>query len=222
MLTSPYIVQQFLAACIGNTEDETDPSVSDTEQRDEQQTELELAADDNSTNDAESEASDASDTPAPEPSEIENADEGSASEETPTEDEASPVAIDDDSSHTESNSEVLPISIDEEAHASEDDPPDTSSAEETPVVEIPNLAPSDDEATEPPEDTDPVSEDKTEFATEIVISEQENEGTITQHAQVSDVEADKDEATLGKSAEETPKQKPQMRPAFKPNLPGLD
>ena len=123
MLTTPYIVQQFLAACIGNTEDETDPSVSDTEQRDEQQTELELAADDNSTNDAESEASDASDTPAPEPSEIENADEGSASEETPSEDEASPVAIDDDSSHTESNSEVLPISIDEEAHASEDDLP---------------------------------------------------------------------------------------------------
>ena len=220
MLTAPYIVQQFLAACIGNTEDETDPSVSDTEQRDEQQAELEFAADDNSTNDAESEASDASDTPVPEPSEIENADVPSESEEIPSEDDVDPVAIeDDDSSHTESNSEVLPISIDEEVHASENHPPDTSSAEETPGVEITNLAPSDDEATEPLEDTDPVSEDKTDFATEIVISEQENEGTITQHPQVSDVEADKDEVTLGKSTEETPKQKPQEKTPSKNPLP---
>ena len=212
--------QQFLAACIGNTEDETDPSVSDTEQRDEQQSELESAADNNnSTNDAESEASDASDTLVPEPSEIENADVPSESEETPSEDEASPVAIDDDSSHTESNSEVLPISIDEEAHASADDTPDTPSAEETPVVEITNLAPSDDEATDPSEDTDPVSEDKTEFATEIVISEQENEGTIAQHAQVSDVEADKGEVTSGKSTAETPKQKPQEKTPRKNPLP---
>ena len=64
--------QQFLAACIGNTEDETDPSVSETEQCDEHQTELESTTDDNSTNDAESEASDASEPPVSEPPEIEN------------------------------------------------------------------------------------------------------------------------------------------------------
>lgn len=191
MLTTPYIVQQFLAACIGNTEDETDPSVTDTEQRDEHQTELESTTDDNSTNDAESEASDASETPVSEQPEIENTDTPSASEEIPSEDDASPsVTIeDDDSPQTQPDSEVLPISIDEEAHASEGAPPDAPSAEETPVVEITNLAPSDDEAIASSEDPDPVPEDETESATEIVISEQESEDAIAQHAQVSDVEA---------------------------------
>ena len=173
MLTARYIVQQFLAACIGNTEKETDPSVSDVQQSDEHQTELEFTTDDNSSNDAESVASDNSDTSVSEPSEIENADAASASEETPS-DEAP---------------EVLPISIDEEAHASEDDTPDAPSAEETPVVETANLAPPDAEAVESSEDTDPVPE------TEIVISEQESEDAMAQHSQVSDAEADKDEVT---------------------------
>ena len=186
MLTAPYIVQQFLAACIGNTEEETDPSVSDTQQSDEHQTESEFATDDNSTNDAESAASDISDTPISEPSEIENADALSESEETPSEDDGSPFVADDDSPQIQSDSEVLPISIDEEAHASEDNIPDTPSAEETSVVEIATLAPSDDEATESSEDTDPISEDE---------SEQESEGAIAQHAQISDVEADRGEVT---------------------------
>ncbi len=180
--------QQFLAACIGNTKEETDPS-ADAQQSDEHQTESEFATDDNSTNDAESTASDTSDTPVSEPSEIENSLFAlSESEETPSEDDVPFVAINDDSPQIQQDSEALPISIDEETHASEDDTPDTPSAEETSVVEIIPLAPSDNEATESSEDTDPVSEDETEFATEIVISEQEGEGTIAQHAQVSDVE----------------------------------
>ena len=178
--------QQFLATCIGNTEEETDPSVSDTQQSDEHQTESEFATDDNSTNDAESAASDISDTPISEPSEIENADALSESEETPSEDDGSPFVADDDSPQIQSDSEVLPISIDEEAHASKDDLPNTPSAEETSVVEIATLAPSDDEATESSEDTDPISEDE---------SGQENEGAIAQHAQISDVEADRGEVT---------------------------
>ena len=178
MLTAPYIVQQFLATCIGNTEKETDPSVSNAQQSDEHQTEF--VTDDNSTNDAESVASDSSDTPVAEPSEIENTDAASASEETSADDEAL---------------EVLPISIEEAVHASEDDIPDTPSTEETPVVEIANLAPSDDKATESPEDTDPVSGSETESPAEIVISEQESEDAIAQPAQVSDAEADKDEVT---------------------------
>ena len=180
MLIPPYIVQQFLAACIGNTEKETDPSVSDAQQSDENQTELEFATDDDSTNNAESVASDSSDTPVSEPSDTENADAPSASEETPSEDDAP---------------EVLPISIDTEAHASEDDTPDTPSTEEMSVVETANRAPSDDKATESPEDTDPVSGGETESPTETVISEQESEDAKAQHAQVSDAEADRDEVT---------------------------
>ena len=188
--------QQFLAACIGNTEEETDPSVPDARQSDEHQTELESAADDNSINDAEPEASDAADTPVPEPSEIENADAPSESEEVPSPDDVAPVAIeDDDSPETQPDSEVLPISIAEEAHASADDIPDTPSTAETPAVETANLAPSDETATEASEDTDPVSEDETESATESVISEQESEAAVAQHAPVFDVEADKGEVT---------------------------
>ena len=179
--------QQFLAACIGHTEKENDPSVSDAQQSDEHQTESEFATDDNSTNDAESAASDISDTSVSEASETENSlFELSESEETPSEDDVPFVAIDDDNPQIQSDSEVLPISIDEEAHASKDDLPDTPSAEETSVVEIATLALSDDEATESSEDTDPISEDE---------SEQENEGAIAQHAQISDVEADKGEVT---------------------------
>ncbi len=174
MLTAPYIVQQFLAACIGNTKEETDPSVSNAQQSDEHQTELEVATDDNSTKDTESAASDSSDAPVSEPSEIENTDAPSESEETPAEDDAP---------------EVLPISIDEETHASGDDIPETPNAEETSVVEIATLAPSDDETTESSEDTDPAPEGETELPTEIVISEQKSEGAIAQHAQISDVEA---------------------------------
>ncbi len=181
--------QQFLAACIGNTEEETDPSVSDAQQNNEHQTESEVATDDSSTNNAESAASDSSDTLVSEPSDIENTDAPSESQETPSEDDAPLVAIDDDSPQIQPDIEVLPISIDEETHVSGDDIPDTLSAEETAVVEIANLAPSDDETTESSEDTDPVPEGETELPTEIVISEQKSEGAIAQHAQISDVEA---------------------------------
>ena len=185
MLTAPYIAQQFLAACIGNTEEETDLP-TDAEQSDEHQTESEVATDDNSTDNAESTASDNSDTSVSEPPKIENIDVPAESEETPSEDDAPLVATDDDRSQIQPDSEVLPFSIDEETHTTGDDIPDTPSAEETPVVESTNLAPSDDETTESSEDTDPVPDSETEPPTEIVISEQENEGAI---AQVSDVEA---------------------------------
>ena len=189
MLTAPYIVQQFLAACIGNTKEETDPSVSDAQQSDEHQTELEFTTDDNSTKDAESIASDSSDAPVSEPSEIESTNVPSESEETPSGDDVPLVAIDDDSPQIQPDSEVLPISIDEETHASGDDIPGTPSAEETSVVESANLAPSDDETPASSEDPDPVPEGETERPTEIVISEQESEGGIAQHTQISDVEA---------------------------------
>ena len=181
--------QQFLAACIGNTKEETDSSVPDAQQRDERQTESEVATDDNSTNNAESAASDSSDTSVSEPSDTENIDAPSESEETPAEDDAPLVAIDDDSPRTQQDSEGLPISIDEGTHASGDDTPGTPSADETSVVESANLAPSDDETTESSEDTAPVPEGETEPPTEIVISEQGSEGAIAQHAQISDVEA---------------------------------
>ena len=195
--------QQFLVtACIGHTEDDTDPSVSDVQQRDEHQTESEIAADDNSTNDAESAVSDTSDTPVSEPPEIDSSlPAPSESEETPLADDMAPVAIDDDSPETQPDSEVLPISTDEKAHVSEDDSPGAPSTAETPAAEIADLTPADDTAIASSEDADPVSEDKTECATEIGISEQENEGAIAQHAQVSDVEADKGEAPSGKSEE---------------------
>ena len=203
MLTAPYIVQQFLAACIGNTEEENDPT-TDAQQSDEHQTELEFTTDDNSTKDPESVASDTSDIPVSEPSEIENADAPAASEATPSEDDGSPsVATDDDTPQTQFDSEVLPISIDEEAHASAEEIPDTPSTEEASVIEIVDLASSDDAATEPSDDTDPVPEDETECATEIVISEQESEEAVAQHAEVSDVESPPPQETDGSDDTET-------------------
>ena len=194
--------QQFLATCIGNTEEETDPS-TDAQQNDEHQTGSEFPTDDNSTNDAESTASDISDTPVSESSEIESTDALSESEETPADDNVPLVATNDESPQTQSDSEALSISIDEEVHASEDDSPDTSSAEETSVTEIANLAPSDDEATESSEDTDSVSEDKIEPTTEPVISEQEREDAIAQDAQVFDAEVQETEGTTSEAEPET-------------------
>ncbi len=97
--------QQLLATCIGNTKEETDPSVSDTPQNDEHQTESEVATDDNSTNSAESAASDNSDTSVSESSDIENTDTSSESEESPSEDNVPLVAVDDDSSQIQQDSE---------------------------------------------------------------------------------------------------------------------
>lgn len=204
MLTS---FQQFLAACIGNTEEEKDPSVSDTQQSDEHQTKPEIATGDNSTNDAESaaeahhhndrdrvtsEASAPSDTSVSDPSEIESSlSAPSESEEIPSENDMAPVAIDDDSPQTQPDSEVLTVSIDEETHANKDDIPDIPSPEETSVAEIANLAAPGGEATE------------------VAISEQESEEAIAQHAQVSDVEvtAPETQETDGSSNTETEKKK---------------
>ena len=167
--------QQFLATCIGNTEEETDSS-DDAQQNDEHQTESEFATDDNSASDAESEASsDISDIPVPESQEIK----------------------DNEGPQTQPSSE--------------DNVSGTSNVEETPIVDVPNLVPSeDDETTEPSKDRAPVSE--AECATEIVGHDQGSEAAIAQHAQVSDVEADRDEVTLGKSAEIPKRKTPSKKP----------
>lgn len=164
--------QKFLATCIGNAEEENDPSVSDAQQSDKHQTESEFASEDHSTSDADPETSDSTDTLVSESQEIKDNDALSESEETPSEDEAS-VATNADSPQIQSDSEN---GISE-----------TSNVEETPIVEDPNLVSSeDDETAESLENTDPVSEDEVKRATEIVGPEQESESAVAQHAQVSE------------------------------------
>lgn len=112
MITARYIVQQFLAACIGNTEEKTDPSVSDAQQNDEHQTESEFAIEDNSTSDAESEASNTADTSVSESQETKDNDALSESEETPIVEVSNLVPSEDDET-TESSKNTDPMSKDE-------------------------------------------------------------------------------------------------------------
>ena len=167
--------QQFLAACIGNTEEETDPS-TDTQQSNEHQTELEFSTDDNSTSDAESPVSDTPETSISDPTEIENNDKPSELEET--------VSQDDDNSQTQSDSE--------------DDVSGTPDVEETRDVEVFNLDPSDDEtAPESLENTNPVSEHETEFAEDTETQETDENEETESETTVSEEERETTPIELG-------------------------
>ena len=145
--------QQFLTACIGQTEEETDQP-DDAQRDDEPQTELE----DNSVDNTEP-----TDTPVPEGAETEENDAPSLPEAPPPADDAPPVTIDESTeTHLDSSAET--------------DEPDADNVSDESSGEFSDSAPADSD--EPPESlaaADSVSEDDTESEPEAVSPEQEAE-----------------------------------------------
>ncbi|MYH83720.1 hypothetical protein F4009_22285 [Candidatus Poribacteria bacterium] len=173
--------QQFLNACIGQTEDETDQP-DDAQRDDESQTELE----DNSVNDTEP-----TDTSASEGAETEENDAPSPPEEPPPADDAPPVTIDEGTEmHTDSSAET--------------DEPDAENVSDESSDEISDAAPADSD--QPPQSLEPadsVSEDDTEAEPEAASPEQE---TPEQKTDVSPQTADsEDTETETQETDETDK-----------------
>ena len=168
MLTS---FQQFLATCIGKTEDENDQP-TDAQHGDEPQTESELTTDDNSL-----------DTEVSEHAETEENDTSSASEE-----DALPVTADES---IQIHLEIDPVSTDENTGAHEDDVPTESSAEDVSADKVPDLASADGNDTEQSsESEDSVPEVETEPPVEIVPSTAESED----NSQATEIEAQEPDA----------------------------
>ena len=129
------VSQQFLATCIGTTEEEND-QLTDAQHGDEPQTEL----DDNSSDDAEVNASSATDTEVSEHTETEENDVPSAPEEIHPEKDAPLIAADaGDQTHPDSD----PVPIDENTGANEDNVPTESSVGDLPADEVIDFAPVD-------------------------------------------------------------------------------
>ncbi len=180
--------QQFLAACIAKTEEDTDQR-DDAQHDDEPQTELEIATDDNSVDDTEqtdpsaskhAEAGEAEDVP-------------SIPEETPPTDDTPPVPT-DESAETHADHDD-PTPVDENAEADKDDASDESDTEDVFDEEVPNAASSDD--TDEPEEslahTDSDSEDDTtsemaDVSPQEETPQEEIEDTPDDSPQVADSE----------------------------------
>ena len=166
--------QQFLAACIGQTEKETDQP-EDAQRDDTPQTELEIAVDDNSVDDTDPTVSEVS--------------ENSVTEENDT---PSPLEDDTPTGTIDGDTETL---VDSNA---ETDEPDAGNVSEESSGEISDAAPADSD--QPPqslEAADSVSEDDTDTEPEITSPEQkiedsphaadsENAETKTQETDESD------------------------------------
>ena len=176
--------QQFLAACIAKTEEDTDQP-DDAQHDDEPQAELEIATDDNSIDDTE-----VMDTSAPEHTGAEEDDVPSASEETPpSTDDAPPVPVDDSTEmHADADEST---SVDENSEAGEGDASDKSDAEEPSDDEAPDAASSDD--TDAPDeslaDADSDSEDDATPEVADVSPQEETEDTGDDSPQAADSEA---------------------------------
>ena len=141
--------QQFLAACIGQTEEETDQP-DDAQRDDESQTELEIATDDNSVDDTDPTVGTVSEN-----AETEEDDAPSLPEEVPPADDASSATIDDNAETNEPNAD----------NVSDESSDETSDA-----------APADsDKSSQSSEAADSVSEDDTESEPESASPEQETE-----------------------------------------------
>ncbi|MDE0469814.1 MAG: hypothetical protein OYL97_22445 [Candidatus Poribacteria bacterium] len=164
--------QHFLAACIGQTEEETDQP-DDAQHDDEpQQTELELATDDNPVSDA-----DSVDAPVSEHVESEEKDVSSPPEEATVSDDPPPVTT-DEGAETPKDSDPSPIS--DSLEAGEDNVPE----------EVTNLDAADgEEAPQSLEGADSASEDEVE----IVPPETETEDAVEESPQVADSEVSETE-----------------------------
>ncbi len=172
---------QFLAACIGHTEEETDQP-DDVQRDDESQTESEITTDDNSVEDTES-----TDTPVSEHQETQENDAPFPLEEaTPPEDDAPAVTTDESTeTHTDSDSGIA----DETPETDGDDASGESNVEASPAGEVSDAAPSDsDDPSESAEIADAIPEDDAVPETEAASSEQETEDTAEDSPQVADSE----------------------------------
>ena len=159
-------LQQFLATCIGKTEEETDQP-ADAQNGDEPQTELKFTADDNSSDDAEATASSTTDTEVSEQTETEENDASPAPEEAHPEGDTPPVT---EGESTQTHSDSDSVSIDENTGANEDNTASESNADDAPAEEVIDFAPIDgDDTPQSLESDDPGLEDKTEPPTEIVL-----------------------------------------------------
>ncbi len=156
--------QQFLAACIGQTEEDTDQP-DDAQRDDESQTELEIATDDNSVDDTDPTVGTVSEN-----AETEEDDAPSPPEEVPPADDASSATIDDNAETNEPNADNV---SDESSGETSDAAPDDS-----------------DESSQSSEAADSVSEADTESEPEIASSEQETEDS-PQAADSKNAETDK-------------------------------
>ena len=170
--------QQILAACIGQTEEETDQP-DDAQRDDEPETELE----DNSVDDT-----DQTVTTAPEDAVIEENETPSVPEEPPSADDAPPVPIDENTeTQTDSSTETDEPDADNVSDESSGEVPDTASAET-------------DEPSQSLEGDDSVSEDDTESEPEVASPEQETED--------SSQAADSEETDQTDDAEPAPERPP--------------
>ena len=164
--------QQFLAICIGKTENENDQP-TDAQYGDELQTESELTTDDNSLDAPEASAAFATDTEVSEHAETEENDASSTSAESHPEEDAPPVTADE---NTQIHLESDPVETKENTEASVAD---------VPADEVADSAPTGDrDALKSLESEDASSEDETEPSLEIVLATKENEGS----AQATEVE----------------------------------
>ena len=170
--------QQFLAACIGQTEEETDQP-DDAQRDDEPQTELEIATDDNSVNDTDPTVGTVSEN-----AETEENDAPSPPEEVPPADDASSVTIDENAETNE---------------------PDADNISDESSGETSDAAPADsDESSQSSEAADPVSEGDTAAEPEMASSEQETEES-PQAADSEDAETDEiDKSDDAKTPPEPP------------------
>ena len=170
--------QQFLATCIGTTEEEND-QLTDAQHGDEPQTEL----DDNSSDDAEVNASSTTDTEVSEHTETEENDVPSAPEEIHPEKDAPLIAADaGDQTHPDSD----PVPIDENTGANEDNVPTESSVDDLPADEVIDFAPVDGNDTI---QFDAVPEDETKPPVEIALSTEESE----ENSQATEIETQEPE-----------------------------
>ena len=159
--------QQFLAICIGKTDDENDQP-TDAQHGDEPQTESELTTDDNSLDDTKVAVPSTTDTEVSEHTEIEENDASSAPEE-----DTPPVTADES---VQIHLEIDPVHTDENTGANKDDVPTESSADDVPVDAVTDLAPAAGNDTEQSlESEDSVPEVETEPPVEIVLSTTESE-----------------------------------------------
>ena len=178
--------QQFLAACIGQTEEETDQP-DDAQRDDESQTELEIATDDNSVDDTDPTVDAVSENPV-------------------TEENDTPAPLADD---------TPVVTIDEDAETlvdsnAETDEPGTDTVSDESSDEISDATPA--EGDQPPQSSEPadsVSEDDTESEPEIASPEQETEDSPqaadSENAETETQETDEiDKSDAAETAPEPP------------------
>ena len=187
--------QQFLNACIGQTEEETNQP-DDAQRDDEPQTESEITTDENSVEDTEP-----TDTTVSEHAETPEDDVPSALEEVPPADDAPAVTVDE---HTETHTDSDPAPVDETTAPDEDDASGESDVEASPAGEVSDAAPSDsDDPAESSENTDSIPEDDAAPEAAETSPEQETEDPVADSPEAADSEIAETETQEADESDDT-------------------